>query len=502
MSIENSTRQNLPDASGNLPMGLRYNMGVTDGVPARRNLQKFTAENTSTFTGTTNNVVRIPVSSGMFLDLPNAVLELDFKNTTDNDINFDGSVAGIIQRLRILSVAGQEIERLDQYGQLDSVLTQYSSNLTSLVGDGALDGGAQRIQNNPKIGKLTEVPSEFDDAVVVPDGSNITGNDGTRYEMKAAFGGNFEISNQYGGRGWVQEESERIETNVQRHYTMNIRGGFFNPSSARMLPPNVGFVIEITLANGANCLVTSGTTAQYEATNWQLSVPAVQILDGTMMDRLNARLNSGVTFRGTTFHHHVNTMTGGTGKSSLAIGERSQVLKGLFSIIRNQSNVSNKLKFKLSKRTIEDVENYQFQIGSTLYPSQQVDIYTSGGTYLTQAQRFPNKGTSSINISEAYTECLRLFGGLNSSIGTCAIGVEPYGHSEAGNGAGLIAIDLSSYSDGSVSSGINTAENSLPVNLNIQRNNAGTGLTLQVDTYSVSEIMFGIDANGILMSSS
>jgi len=502
MSIEAATRQNLPDGSGNLPMGLRYNLGITDGVPARRNLQKFTAENSSTFTGTTNNVVRIPVSSGMFLDLPNAVLELDFKNTSDADIQFDGSVAGVIQRLRILSVAGQEIERLDEYGQLDSVLTQYSSNLTSLVGDGALNGGAQRIQNNPKIGKLTEVPSEFDDAVVVPDGSTVTDNTGTRYEMKAAFGGNFEIQNQYGGRGYVQEESERIETTVSRHYSMNIRGGFFNPSSARMLPSNVAFVIELTLQNGANCLTTSATTAQYEITNWQLSIPAVQILDNNALERLNARLRSGLTFRGTTFHHHTSTMSGGTGRSSLAIGERSQVLKGLFSIIRNQNNVANKLKFKLSKRTIQDVQSWQWQIGSTLYPSQQVDVYTNGDSYASQATRIPNTGATDINISETYTEALRLFGGLNSSLGTCIIGVESFAHSEAGNGTGLLAIDLSAYSDGSVSSGINTAENSLPVNLIIQRNNAGTGLTLQVDTYSVSEIMFGIDANGILMSSS
>ena len=98
------------------PLGVRYNVGITEGVAGSRNLIKFQAENPSVFTGVNNNVVRIPVSSGSFLDLKNAVLGYKFKNTCaggTTECTLDGSSACVIQRLRILSNQGLEIERLD-----------------------------------------------------------------------------------------------------------------------------------------------------------------------------------------------------------------------------------------------------------------------------------------------------------------------------------------------------------------------------------------------------
>jgi len=106
-----------------------------------------------------------------------------------------------------------------------------------------------------------------------------------------------------------------------------------------------------------------------------------------------------------------------------------------------------------------------------------------------------------MNISEAYTECLRVFGGLNSNMGSCVIGAEEYAQSTLNNGCGLIAVDLMSYSDGSVSSGINTASNALPVVLNIQKN-AKIVTDYQVDTYAIKELVVMIDSFGALFSES
>jgi hypothetical protein len=471
------------------PLGVRYNIGIVQGVAGSRNLIKFQAENPSTFTGTNNNVVRIPVSSGSFLDLKNAVLGCTFTNKSGQVATLDGSVACIIQRLRILSVQGNEIERLDQYGQLHSILDQYSGSLSSLISNCAMDGGARRISSSVKQPSLAVAAS-----------SSALLSDGTSFST-GAIGGSITIANPLGGKGYMQEEADSLENNVSRSYQMGLKAGFFNPSTAKMLPPNVGFVLEITLASASSCITTSAT-AGYEATNFILSVPSVNILDAGAMNRLNERLSRGVSYKCVSFNHHVNTLTNGAGPASLQIGERSLVLKGLISVFRPQADLSDSTKFKLSKRTIQHLEHYQYQIGSAQYPVNQVQIKTDTSTsFTTSTTRLGLSSDSTMNISEAYTECLRVFGGLNANMGSCVVGPEEFAQSTLNNGCGLVAVDLMSYSDGSVSSGINTASNALPVVLNLQKN-AKITTTFQVDTYAIKELTIMIDSFGSLFSES
>jgi hypothetical protein len=471
------------------PLGVRYNVGITEGVAGSRNLVKFQAENPSTFTGVNNNVVRIPVSSGSFLDLKNAVLGCTFTNKSGQVATLDGSIACIIQRLRVLSLQGNEIERLDQYGQLHTILDQYSGSLTSLISNCAMDGGARRVSSSVKQpSKAIEASS----TEILADGTSIT---------TGAIGDSITIVNELGGKGYMQEECDSLDTNISRSYQMGLKAGFFNPSTAKMLPPNVSFVLELTLASAASCIKTAATPS-YEATNFILSVPSVNILDVAAMNRLNERLSRGVSYKCTSFNHHVNTMASGAGPASLQIGDRSLVLKGLISVFRPQAELSDSTKFKLSKRTIQHLDNYQYQIGSSQYPVNQVQIKTDTSTdFTTLNTRLGLSSDSTMNISEAYTECLRVFGGLNSNMGSCVVGAEEFAQSTVNNGCGLIAVDLMTYSDGSVSSGINTASNALPVVLNLQKNEK-IKTTYQVDTYAIKEITVMIDSFGQLFSES
>lgn len=471
------------------PLGVRFNVGITEGVAGSRSQIRFQAENPSTFTGANNNVVRIPVSSGSFLDLKNAVLGYKFTNKSGQVATLDGSAACVIQRLRILSAQGNEIERLDQYGQLHAILDQYSGSLTSLISNCAMDGGARRVSSSVKQPSLAIAQST---SAVLADGTVVT---------TGAIGGSITLANELGGKGYMQEEADSLNNNIGRNYQMGLKAGFFNPSSAKMLPPNVAFVLELTLANAASCIKTAATPA-YEATNFILTCPSVNILDAAAMNRLNQRLSRGVSYKCTSFNHHVNTLAAGAGAASLQIGDRSLMLKGLISVFRNQADVSNTAVFKLSKRTIQQIENYQWQIGSQQYPVNQVQIKampTAG--FSTSGVRLGLAANDTINISEAYTECLRVFGGLNSNMGSCVIGAEEYAQSVINNGCGLLAVDLTTYSDGSVSSGINTQSNALPVVLNLQKN-AAIVATMQVDTYAIKTMVIMIDSFGQLFSES
>ena len=111
-----------------VPIGLQYRLSIADAVPSSHNISQFLASNASNFTPS-NNTIRINVSSGAFLDLKNAVLEFDLKNTTGTDpCRLDGGAGCVINRIRILSSDGSEIERIDSYNLLDCVIDQYTSS--------------------------------------------------------------------------------------------------------------------------------------------------------------------------------------------------------------------------------------------------------------------------------------------------------------------------------------------------------------------------------------
>ena len=129
--------ESASDSSLAFPIGLRYNLSIQQGVAGSRNLARFSAENPSTFQGTQNNVVRIPVSSPGFLDLKNAVLGFNIENTSTGGttvVTLDGGANAILQRYRVLSNNGNEIERIDSLkskglDQLEIYLDIINNNL-------------------------------------------------------------------------------------------------------------------------------------------------------------------------------------------------------------------------------------------------------------------------------------------------------------------------------------------------------------------------------------
>ena len=470
-----------------VPLGLNYRLQIADAVPASHNISQFLASNASDFTEN-NNTVRINVSSGGFLDLRKAVLQFDLKNTTTTDsVTLDGGADCLISRIRILSSDGSEIERLDQYGQLASVLDQYTSS-----------DGASRIKSvqkgSPKF--IDERP-----AYAAAGGGNNTVTNG-QITVTGAGAGAMTMSST-GGIGYDQSQCDALDTGKKRKYSFGLKCGFFNPSTAKLLPPNTPFQVEITLGKAAECLKSnraSGTRAvAYQVNNMELHVPTVVVNDPEYMASVNARLGGGVSFKCNSYNHFVNTTAANAGKDTIQISARARSLKGLMTVLRKQANISDDDKFKLSKRTIQYVSDYQYKINSTNYPVDRVELetdVTAGGTPFNT--RIPISASTDLNVSDAYNHAMRLMGGLNASNADCLIGVESFAQSEENNGTGILAIDLSSFSDGSVNSGINTLNNGV-VQLEFTKTAASNAI-VQVDTYSVHELIVMRSPAGVLQS--
>ena len=491
-----------------VPIGLNYRLQIADAVPASHNISQFLASNASVFTES-NNTIRINVSSGGFLDLKNAVLEFDLTNKTTTDaVILDGSAECMINRIRILSSDGSEIERIDQYGQLASVLEQYTSS----------DGSARVKSIQKGSPKFIDETAEF--AAVTVDGtagltstaaaqayqSGIKVTSTTLFPSDAANDGKATVAIEGGGGiGYSQLQCDKINKDVKRKYSFGLKLGFFNPATNQILPPGTPFQLEISLGKAVECLVRSGTHANdvvaYEVQNVELHVPTIVVNDAEYMASVNARLAGGVSFKCKSYNHFVNTTSGGgVGKDTIQISARARSLKGLMSIMRKQARISSSADFKLSKRSLQFITDFQYKINSTNYPVDRVNFSVSDNlTGETPAlTRLPLADTKNLNVCEAYNHAMRLFGGLNSSNTNCLIGLESFAQSELNNGTGLMCIDLQSFSDGSVNSGINTLNNGV-VQLEITKS-AACNAVVQIDTYSVHELIVVRSPSGVLQS--
>jgi hypothetical protein len=478
-----------------MPIGLRYDLSIADAVPANRNLSQFLASNASDFTPS-NNVVRINVSSGAFLDLRNAVLQYDLKNTTTTDpVQLDGGADCIINRIRILSSDGSEIERIEQYGQLASIIDQYTGGDGNMRTQGALKGVPCRFDDSPLLDSTT-LATTGTAAQALPNGLS--------FKASATLGGDLTIVNNTGGIGYDQKQADILNTGVSRKYTFGLKCGFFNPLTAKLLPPNSPFQLEITFDQGQNCLnnrVNASTNIpNYQVNNVELHIPAIVINDPSFMARMNARMGSGMSWKSNSYLHSVNTSASGSGKDVIQIPTRARSLKGLLTVLRKQANVVDGLDmYKLSRRSIQYVEDYQYKIGSNNYPVDRVSLKTDttgGGTG--PGVRIHIPGTADLNVSEAYTQALRLFGNLSVNNADTLIGVESFAQSENNNGTGVLAMDLSAFSDGSTNSGMNTLNN-MPISIEFTKT-AACNAILQVDTFGVVELSILRLPSGVLAS--
>ena len=472
-----------PESQYALPLSLRYNLTVADAVPSSKNISQFLASNASVFTPS-NNTIRIPVGSPAFLDLNSALLQLTFKNTSGQVCNLDGGADGLIRRCRIIGSDGQTIEELHEYGLLSSVLDQYTSSSGKRKVSAVLKGAPAVADDTPVFAS-----AGGGNTTVTNRGITITG----------ATAGAMTLSST-GGMGYDQTQSDSINNGISRQYLFSLKLGMFNLAANRLLPPNTNFVLELQLNDAANCIVTSANPS-FEVQNVELHCPAIVINDSSFNQRIASRMSQGMVFKANTYQHFVNVTPSGGTTDVLQISARARSLKSLMSIFRIQANITDKDQYSLSRRSIQYLDNYQARIGTTSYPIDRVNVACTGTPAPggTANGTLPIKPTDvNVNISEAYSQALRVFGSVNNPAADILVNKQSFAGSENMNGTGIVAIDLSSYSDSSVNSGISTL-NGMPVSLEITKNGAANAV-IQVDTFSVVEMTVVRSADGVLTS--
>ena len=115
MSIEHSqSNDSMSFSSSAIPNCLNVGtQSIRRGISARKSLARFSAESSGPFTPT-NNVICFPISSQGLVSLSEAKLSFDLTNTsTASVVKLDTSAACVIRQMRIVSMDGSELERIN-----------------------------------------------------------------------------------------------------------------------------------------------------------------------------------------------------------------------------------------------------------------------------------------------------------------------------------------------------------------------------------------------------
>jgi len=483
--------------SGDVPLALQYSgAGPKVGLSSMRSVRNFQCENQGTFSPA-NPVIRIPVFSSSFLDLSEALLCFDVTVATGlTTYLLDGGAQCMIQQLRILSASGNEVERIPSYNLIAPVIDQYTDTESTMRSKAVYGGNpaAHQLNLGQSAGTMTVLfataaATQADAAALQQTANAVT------FPTLIVQGVTEALD---------LDSADTINATRTRSYKIPLTAsGWFNTDMGKLFPPNTPFILEITLAPALMAFAfadnTAHTACDYTWINTFLKIPQVTVKDAAFMEAVAAQKAQGMTWSAQTYKLYTNTITttGSVAQCTVNISDRSRSLNALIGIARAQSKVVGTLAdanglLKLSKRSLQYLTQWQYTIGSDLYPPQPINFKVNSGDTETATTDPPfTSATVGLNIADAWSEAEKVFGKGNGII-------TPFNFANSmvasNNGTGVFCIDLRSYhTDKRLSSGIDTASTAAPVTLRLYTSAINpTNNAVQLDIFARCDAQFVI----------
>lgn len=438
------------------PKGVKYVSSLLPvGVPASSNTRMYQSINGTTFNNS-NNRILIDVQSDGFLDTRQSYLRFKVKNSSGVTLRLDGSAHSLINRLRLEGPNAQELERIDQYNVLAQALLdaqvgedQCKSSLAALAGtdyDQLMDSSGNYTKYAP-VG-VTIVSGGSRTFCIPLAASGLLSND--RYVPLPFISGQLRIE-------------LILESMVNAFTSLNADAPLFDSVSVE----NVAFVAQI-----------------------------VNFSDDFMTQFKSVLAQRPIQWHGQTYRRIGSIVAAGTGSANVILNERARSIKSLFSIFRSSSALA-KSERKIGGRVYPGGANgtfqYQIKVGGKLYPLQPISVDGNAAT---------------INVAESYAELQKALGTLHNITRSSSITPSQWvsttvsAHDGANitwpneSGKFIMAIDLENFNGEEMESGLNTAANALPIELVLNKG-VDPG-ALQCDTYLLCDVIYTIDASGMI----
>jgi hypothetical protein len=466
-----------------LPSNVDYTKVLPLAVESRSRRRTFFPVNGQAFTSDGNNIIRIDLSAQAFLDPKHSYLRFRFTNNSGLAMGFDfGGGHNFIERLRI-EQAGNVLTDCNAYNKLMAgIILPCQGGMDSVAHRSLTEG--QRFANDGTNG-TSMAPS--------PTGE-VTG----------------------ASVNTPANSSELIAAGASYTFCIPLMNGLIGTTQEKMLPLQLlgssPITIEIQLApmldigvfNGGN--PAAGTS--YGISDVRYIAQLVEV--GPEVDanlRMVQELSGGkLVLNGVDYtHFNGNIPAGVSGNQVVNVPARRKSIKSMFFVGASKNYAAaygvgaHAACYNLSFGGHFNMVNYQLKIGSVLYPPTPVDC------------GFGVAALTALTRAEAVSELAKSLGTLGSSHGTGSLStintyttdcdvanlVQPAAAAAATNSFRFspFSIDMEAFQRTAIESGVNTADQSLPISLII---NVGAAMvdSVNIDAYVSYDSLFFIDETG------
>jgi len=493
------------------PRQIMYENQLPLAIESKSTRRLFFPEGGSTYGptggGANPNIIRIPINADSLLDCQHSYLQFDLNFTTDAA----GGVApdiGVpfIRRLRIES-AGTTLEDIEEYGKLYGGVLFPAQASVGAVQDASLTTAG-----------IGSVAGSISDIVVADNASAMAGP--TEAQIRAAITAtkdlmvaavNAQVVN--GATTLSQVKHQQTSSHIggsSFKYNVPLVSALMNMDKyLPLVMMNAGLTLELELdvagsvgiqdANGA-----AGAGAGDEAPQWSLSnvryVAHLIDLQRDFYDKMRMVMEGSggvLQLAGSTFRHYAgNTAAAAATTDIINIPSRIKSIKSVFFTQTPSTSKAAVNEFGVSNSVANGLEEFQFRIGSVVYPPTSIKMTQLAG------------GNSYTNRGEAYSEFRKAFGTLGdyseggvmltsdtwcaaTNTAVCAGGAAapsvpvmcPFG------------VDFESFPKTALESGVNTADRSLPMSLELKRSQ-GSGVVCNADVWVMCDAIFYVNLDG------
>lgn len=411
-----------------IPSSMSYAMRKVPAVKSSAILRSFAASNGTTFNNSTNEI-RIPVNCDGFLDGAKSYLFFTINNSGANAAAMDPYGLCWCDQLRI-EANGQVLERVERAGVYDTLRRRWT-------------------QGQKAISKLTAVaggPSP--------------------------------------GAATLPNTGVSLATTETLTLAMDLPLGFLNAHHGRAVPKGSSFDLVIRVNSTlAECFdYTTGATA-FSIDNPRFYAPVYQVEDAEVMDEYSAALmERGISWSGDSVKSYVNSITAGAGTKTLQINDRSNSLKGLITILRDDTTRASATSNSVGHSTIEGVTQVRTNIAGRNYPPDNISVSTAA---------------ASVDVARLYTECSKVLAPEGHHECDSAVVVSTYAGTTPASAQGVIAVDLKKFDDEKLMMvGLNTAANNSPSTIELTTD--ANALASEAVTYALAEAVWTLDGRGQL----
>lgn len=363
-------------------------------------------------------------------------------------VQLDCGLMSMVDTLIIKAPDGTELERIEDYNLLHSLLDDYRQT--------------DKEHDKHKVSEFLEAGNQVSQSSALED-----------------FGTELALS---------------IPVQGYRTLSSKICGSFFQSHLKKMLPPGVSFSVQMQFCDAkvAGKFCGRVSNPKLEWSDVYMMIPSVQVNDLGFNQTTMRLRDGGYMFFGETYRRFTNTISAGVGGSTqIQVPARCASLNGLITIIRPDTYTNDAQRCSLNSKSIRHVKEYSANVGSDMYPPQPVKLEI---------------GDHAINYTNtARTEYAEAFQQTVATLGAPTFEPTKFTRSWAGDGRGVICLDLAPYhkSDTQAVSGLDTKTNAIPVMLNlnmrpvVEASGYAPANRLTLTTYAKCTMAFQIQANTI-----